>query len=134
MPGVQPFRLQPKDLSEVAETVTVLVVVSLYAVSMAIALHFIVGVRPLSRVLKLTYFTSLAASDFYSDLLYIVTQTFAHPGLFAAAVFFAFAPTFAYLTATGLFRSFFTEMVPTCIGLAVGVFVIVFWLVSRSHP
>ena len=38
MPGVRPFRLQPKDLSEVAETVTVLVVVSLYAVGMAIAL------------------------------------------------------------------------------------------------
>ena len=131
MPGVLPFRLQPIYLSEVAETVTVLLVVSLYAVGMAFALHFIVGVRPLSRVLKLTYFTSLAASDFYSDLLYIVTQTFAHPGLFAAAVFFAFAPTLAYLTATGLFRSFFTEMVPACAYGAMGVFLGVFYDGSR---
>ena len=133
MPGVLPFRLQPINLSEVAEMVTVLLVVSLYAVSMAIALHFIVGVRPLSRVLKLTYFTSLAASDFYSDLLYIVTQTFAHPGLFAASVFFAFAPTLTYLTATGLFRSFFTKMVPACATAAAGVFLSVFYDESLSE-
>ena len=135
VPGVHPFRLQPKDLSEVAETVTVLLAVSLYAVGMAIALSIKEDSPSLQprrrvpslRVLKLTYFTSLAASDFYSDLLYIVTQTFAHPGLFAAAVFFAFAPTLAYLTATGLFHSFFTKMVPACATAAAGVFVVVFY-------
>ena len=140
MPGVLPFRLQPIDLSEVAETATVLLAVSLYAVGMAVTLS-IIGIigrcrvpsqnqstlyEFAKRVLKLTYFTSLAASDFYSDLLYIVTQTFAHPGIFAAAVFFAFAPTLAYLTATGLFRSFFTKMVPACVKAAVGVFILVF--------
>ena len=125
LPGVRPFRLQPIALSEIVETVIVLTVVGLYAVGMAIALY-VIGVRPLSRGLKLTYFTSLAASDFYSDLLYIVTQTFAHPGLFGAAVFFAFAPTLAYLTASGLFCSFFTEMVPKCVRAAVGALAAVF--------
>lgn len=150
MPGVLPFRLQPIDLSEVAETATVLLAVSLYAVGMAVTLS-IIGIigrcrvdgdsdsdsdpsqnqstlyEFAKRVLKLTYFTSLAASDFYSDLLYIVTQTFAHPGIFAAAVFFAFAPTLAYLTATGLFHSFFTKMVPACATASAGVFVVVFY-------
>ena len=77
-------------------------------------------------MLKLAYFTSLAASDFYSDVLYTFPQTFANKYLFASALFFAFAPTLAYMTATGLFRSFFSKMIPTSAKSAVGVWVIVF--------
>ena len=101
--------------------------VSLYALGMTFALIFVAGVKPLwPRVLKLTYFTSLAASDFYSDLLYIFTQTFVNRTLFGAALFFAFAPTLAYMTFSGLFLSFFTKMIPKSFKSAVGVWVIVF--------
>lgn len=125
-PGVSLFRLQAVELSEAAEQAFVLSGVSLYAIIMAGALYFIAGVRPRSRVLKLTYFTSLAASDFYSDLLYVGTQTFAHPAIFGTAIFIAFAPTLAYLTASGLFRSFFTEMFPACGRASVNVVRVVF--------
>ena len=122
-----PFGLQSVKLTVAAETAITIVAVSLYALGMAFALIYIAGVLPLwPRVLKLTYFTTLAASDFYSDLLYIFTQTFVNRALFGAALFFAFAPTLAYLTFSGLFWSFFTKMIPKSFNSAVGVWVIVF--------
>lgn len=124
---MQPFGLQSVKLSSSAETAITIVAVSVYALGMTLALICVAGVKPLwPRVLKLTYFTSLAASDFYSDLLYIFTQTFVNRALFGAALFFAFAPTLAYMTFSGLFWSFFTKMIPKSFKSAVGVWVIVF--------
>ena len=119
--------MQVVKLTAATETTITIVAVSLYALGMTFALIFVAGVKPLwPRVLKLTYFTSLAASDFYSDLLYIFTQTFVNRTLFGAALFFAFAPTLAYMTFSGLFLSFFTKMIPKSFKSAVVMWVIVF--------
>ena len=94
--------MQPVELTEAEQIAAAIVASSLYALVMMFSLVFIAEIQPFSRVLKLTYFTSLAAIDFYSDLLYIFTQTFANPFLFVAAIFIAFAPTIVYMTATAV--------------------------------
>ena len=114
------------ELTETEEILASTVAAGLNALVMTFMLVFIARIWPLSRVLKLAYLTSLAASDFYSDVLYTFTQTFANRSLFAAAVFFAVAPTLAYMTVTGLFWSFFSKMIPMSIKSAVGVWIIVF--------
>ena len=90
-PGMLPYRVLSFELTEIAEMIASTLATAVYAVAMTLSLLCIAGVWPLSRVLKLAYFTSLAASDFYSDVLYTFTQTFANRYLFAAALFFAFA-------------------------------------------
>ena len=121
-----PYRMLSVELTEIEEIVAGTLATGLHSIGMFFSLLCIARIWPPSRVLKLAYLTSLAASDFYSDVLYTFTQTFASRSLFAAAVFFSLAPTLAYMTATGLFWSFFSKMVPMSIKSAVGVWVIVF--------
>ena len=118
--------MQSVELTETEEILAVTLASLLYALLMAFSLVRIAGIEPLSRVLKLVYFTSLAAMDFYSDLLYIFTQTFVNRYLFIVAIVVAFAPTLAYLTSTGLFWSFFSKMIPASTKAAMGVWVIAF--------
>ena len=125
-PGMKPFRVQPDAMSESQEIAFIVSAVGLYAISMMGALVCFSGL-PITRAISLTYFTSLAASDFYSDLIYIFTQTFMHPTLFAFAIVVTFAPTLAYLTFTGLFHSLFTKMIPACLKASAGAWVVVFY-------
>ena len=86
-----PYRMLSVELTEIEEIVAGTLATGLHSIGMFFSLLCIARIWPPSRVLKLAYLTSLAASDFYSDVLYTFTQVFINRYLFAAAVFFAFA-------------------------------------------
>ena len=63
----------------------------------------------------------------WSDLVYIFTQPFAYPAMFGFAIIFTFAPTLVYLTASGLFQSFFTKVFPQCVTYSKDVWTLVLY-------
>jgi hypothetical protein len=120
------------QLTESVEQALALSFTTMYAFCMVCVLRLCVQLRDPRRLLHLTYVTSIASTDFFSDLLYVTTQTFATPLLFGAACFFALAPTIVYLAVTGTLRSFFVSMIPSCLSFSLYGMKIVFIRISAE--
>ena len=122
------FSFLTSELTVQSEIMAIALTVGVYIIVEVVALKILMDF-PLCRLssLYLIYQTVLAGNDFLSDIVYTLTQDFAHVALFAASVTFTFLPTVMYLSISGLFGTFFRALLPKCFMFGLGVLLVVFY-------
>ena len=128
LPGLVRFSFLTSELTVQAEIMAITLTVGIYIIVEVVALKVLMDF-PLLRLtsMYLIYQTVLAGNDFLSDVVYTLTQDFAHVALFAASIIFTFLPTVMYLSISGLFSTFFRVLLPECFSGGLFVLVAVFY-------